>query len=244
MASQSNIETSALVISELIDKARTEMTMDLYKIGKEIDNLDEFIQVLLTMDIEGTLKSKLTKATSIYADAHRAVLEGTVPFAEVSGNRLISFAQLNEQVFDNSILRTISGNIRNEVAKGIQAGMTTAQIVENVASASISTAQMNTLVNTTLNTYSRTITNEMMNEASSNTEFVYEGATDDRVRDECWDMISAGRLTQQQIISQFGAGVLTDGGGFNCRHKWEIASEVGREKIKGRQILAKEKINA
>ena len=60
MASQSNIETSALVISELIDKARTEMITDLYKIGKEIGDIDDVIDSILAMDIENILYNKKT----------------------------------------------------------------------------------------------------------------------------------------------------------------------------------------
>ena len=40
-------------------------------------------------------------------------------------------------------------------------------------------------------------------------------------------MASAGELTLDQIVSQFGEAPLVDGGGFNCRHKWEIASDEG-----------------
>ena len=41
-------------------------------------------------------------------------------------------------------------------------------------------------------------------------------------------MASAGELTESQILSQFGEAVLIDGGGMNCRHKWEIASTEGK----------------
>ena len=63
----------------------------------------------------------------------------------------------------------------------------------------------------------------------------YVGPVDDRTRDECLFMASADRLTESEIISQFGAAVLVDGGGINCRHKWEIASEEGTKFHEGKQ---------
>ena len=238
MANQSDIDNSAELIADLVDKARTELVNDLYKLGLNTDDATAFAQSLLDLDVEGTLKKKLQKATSAYANAHRQVLESTIGFAEIEAATLTTFAQLNEQIFDNSIIRTISGNIKTEVSKGILAGLTANEILVNVASSSISNAQMQTLVNTTLNSYSRTITNQMMNVAPANTKYVYIGPVDEKTRPECLEMASADRLTESQIKSKFGASVLVDGGGFNCRHKWEIASSEGVELFEGDKVNA------
>jgi len=231
MANQRNIESAALSIADLVDKARSQMTMDLYKIGKEIDNIDEFIQVLLQLDLEGTLKAKLSKATSIYANAHRKTLESIVGFSAVTEGTLVGYAQLNEKIFEDSIIRTITSQIRNQVTKGLQSGMSAIQIVESVAGSSVSNAQMQTLVNTTLNTYSRTITNAMMETAPTNTKYVYIGPHDEKTRPICQKYINAGRKTKKEIEAngEDWKKSLTDGGGFNCRHKWEEASEIGTE---------------
>ena len=238
MANQSDIDNSAQLIADLVDKARTELVNDLYKLGLNTDDATAFAQSLLDLDVEGTLKKKLQKATSVYANAHRKVLESTIGFAEIEAATLTTFAQLNEQIFDNSIIRTISGNIKTEVSKGILAGLTADEILVNVSSSSISNAQMQTLVNTTLNSYSRTITNQMMNVAPANTKYVYIGPVDEKTRPECLSMASAGRITESQIKSKFGASVLVDGGGFNCRHKWEIASSEGVELFEGDKVNA------
>ena len=238
MANQSDIDNSAQLIADLVDKARTELVNDLYKLGLNTDDATAFAQSLLDLDVEGTLKKKLQKATSAYANAHRQVLESTIGFAEIEATTLTTFAQLNEQIFDNSIIRTISGNIKTEVSKGILAGLTANEILLNVSSSSISNAQMQTLVNTTLNSYSRTITNQMMNVAPANTKYVYIGPVDEKTRPECLSMASAGRITESQIKSKFGASVLVDGGGFNCRHKWEIASSEGVELFEGDKVNA------
>tara|TARA_R100001594_G_scaffold44040_1_gene76284 strand:+ start:487 stop:1203 length:717 start_codon:yes stop_codon:yes gene_type:complete len=238
MANQRDIDSSSEQIANLVDKARAELVSSLYLIGKEIGDVGEFAEALLTIDIEGSLKSKLQKATSIYANAHRNVLESTIGFADINPRALATFATLNEQLFDNAIIRTISGNIRTQVVRGLQAGMTALEITEGVVSSSISNAQMQTLVNTTLNSYSRQVTNQMMDIAPSNTKYVYIGPVDEKTRDECLQMASAGRLTLDQIKSQFGEAVLVDGGGFNCRHKWEIASEEGTQFFEGDKVDA------
>ena len=235
MANQQSIDSSAKQIANLVDKAREELINDLYRLGVNVDDVPAFVSAILDLDVEGTLKAKLTKATSLYANAHRGVLESTVGFAEVSPQTLTSFISLNEQVFDNAIINNIASHIRNEVVKGVQAGLSANDIIQKVASSSTSNAQMQTLVNTTLNSYSRTVTNSMMDIAPKNTKYVYIGPVDSATRDECLDMVSAGALTLDQIISQFGEAPLVDGGGFNCRHKWEIASDEGIEFFEGKK---------
>ena len=226
MADQSQIDKASQQIATLVDKAKADLLSDLYNMRRAA-TLGEFVTIVSTIDIEGTLKKKLQKATSIYANAHRGVLESTIGFADVDDRLLTGLASLNEQLFDNSIIRVISGNIRTQVVKGVQAGLSLSEIVASVTDASISNARMQTLVNTTLNTYSRQVTNQMMEIAPSNTKYVYIGPVDNRTRDECLNMAAAGELTESQIISKFGGSVLMDGGGFNCRHKWEIASTEG-----------------
>ena len=226
MPLQNDIDSASEQIATLVDKAKTDLLTDLYNIKRTM-TLGAFIEIVSTIDIEGTLKSKLQKATSVFANAHRGVLESTIGFANIDSRLLTGFATLNEQLFDSSIIRTISGHIRTQVVKGVQAGLSITEIVASVTDASISNAQMQTLVNTSLNTYSRQVTNQMMDIAPSNTKYVYIGPVDEKTRDECLQMASAGRLTLDQIKSQFGEAVLVDGGGFNCRHKWEIASDEG-----------------
>ena len=129
-------------------------------------------------------------------------------------------------MFDNAIVNNIASHIRNEVVKGIQAGLSPDMILQNVTSASISNSQMQTLVNTTLNSYSRSITTAMMQEAPDNTKYHYIGPVDEKTRVVCLKMASEGRITRKEIEKAYGREVLVEGGGFNCRHKWEVA---GRE---------------
>ena len=226
MANQGDIDKSSEQIANLVDQARSDLLADLYNIKRTM-TLGSFIEIVSTIDLENTLKNKLKKATAVYANAHRNVLTSTIGFGKVDGSILTGLARLNEQLFDSSIVRTIAGHIRTQVVKGVQAGLSLTEIADNLVDASISNSQMQTLVNTSLNTYSRQVTNQMMDIAPKTTKYVYIGPVDDRTRDECLDMSSAGALTLEQITSRFGDAVLVDGGGFNCRHKWEIASDEG-----------------
>ena len=237
MANQNNIDRSSEQIANLVDKAKADLLTDLYNIKRTM-TLGEFVEIVSTIDIEGTLKKKVQKATAVYANAHRNVLESTIGFAKVESNILTGLAALNEQLFDNSIIRVISGHIRTQIVKGVQVGLPVTDIIDSVINASVSNAQMQTLVNTTLNTYSRQVTNQMMKVAPKSTKYVYIGPVDSATRDECLDMAAAGTLTLAQISSQYGEGVLMDGGGFNCRHKWEIASEEGIKFFEGEKANA------
>ena len=137
MANQNNIDSASEQIANLVDKAKAEMIADLHRIGKEVNDINSFATALLGIDVEGTLKSKLQKATSLYANAHRGVLETTIGFAQIEASSLATFATLNEQLFDNSIIRTISGHIRTEVIRGLQVGLSVTQIVESVTDLSL-----------------------------------------------------------------------------------------------------------
>ena len=226
MSLQNDIDSASEEIIALVEKARLDLLTDLYNIKRTM-TLGSFIEIVSTIDLENTLKNKLKKATAVYANAHRNVLSSTIGFGKVDGSILTGLARLNEQLFDGSIVRVISGHIRTQVVKGVQAGLSLTEIADNIVDASISNAQMQTLVNTSLNSYSRQVTNQMMSIAPKTTKYVYIGPVDDRTRDECLDMASAGALTMDQIESRFGEAPLVDGGGFNCRHKWEIASDEG-----------------
>ena len=226
MADQSKIDASSVKITGLIDKARAEMVQNLYDIGTEIDDIDLFIKAMLDLDIKGTLRGKVINATNFYTQAHREVLESTIQFASVKESTLMGFIELNQGIFDDTITNTIAQHIRNEVVKGVQSGLSANQIVNSVINSSISNAQMETVVTTTLNDYSRTITNNMMKEAPANTKYIYIGPIDGRTREICLGFASKGEITLEQIKKLRGCEEsLSYGGGFNCRHKWEIASE-------------------
>ena len=62
----------------------------------------------------------------------------------------------------------------------------------------------------------------------ANATYVYLGIIDDKTRDICLEMMSAGALTRSEIDSRY-AGAFIDGGGFNCRHRWARETSVSRK---------------
>lgn len=132
---------------------------------------------------------------------------------------------LNEEVWD-TYLPYLAAQVQQQVALGSFTGLTVEQVVANIESAALSPAQVETLITTSLNNYSRAVTYGTMQDDPDDTLYWYIGPADGRTRDICLQQISAGKITQKEIISNFGSEVLVYGGGYNCRHKWEEAGTV------------------
>ena len=110
MPNQNNIDNASEQIALLVEQARNDIIDTLADL-KRSHTMGAFLEILLELDIENSLKNKLIKATQIYANAHRGVLQTTTMFGDPDGNLLVSFANLNEELFDSAIVRTISGHI-------------------------------------------------------------------------------------------------------------------------------------
>jgi hypothetical protein len=70
-----------------------------------------------------------------------------------------------------------------------------------------------------------------MEEAPNNAKYIYIGPADEKTRDFCLTAIQAGAITMAQIESMGWRSSLTDGGGINCRHGWELASSDVRSQF-------------
>tara|TARA_R100001443_G_scaffold81301_1_gene88167 strand:- start:756 stop:1637 length:882 start_codon:yes stop_codon:yes gene_type:complete len=85
----------------------------------------------------------------------------------------------------------------------------------------------NQKINDAMNNASRQVTTEMMKDAPADLKYVYIGPVDEKTRPFCLDAASQGALTEAQILGLGGeyAESLVSGGGINCRHNWELASD-------------------
>ena len=146
---------------------------------------------------------------------------------------LESFVANNSSILDE-LIGTDATELKNLLSNGAISGMQKSQILNQVTAAS-SASMQKTLLNTRLNTFSRVATNTMMKDAPEDTKYVYIGPVDEKTRDECLEYASAGALTEAQIMENGWEASLVDGGGFNCRHKWEIASEEGKKLFEGKK---------
>ena len=86
MPNQDKIDNVTDEITQIIDKARIELAEDLLKLKKEL-SADEFIKVLNAMDIKSILNTKVQKAKNLFIQHHRVVLEETIPFGDVNGDK-------------------------------------------------------------------------------------------------------------------------------------------------------------
>ena len=146
---------------------------------------------------------------------------------------LESFLNNNISILDE-IIGTDAAELTSLLNSATISGMKASDILNDITAASSRSTQA-TLLNTRLNTMSRVATNTMMKDAPADTKYVYVGPIDEKTRDICLQMASKGPITEKEITSAFGEKVLVDGGGYNCRHKWEIASDEGIKLFEGEQ---------
>ena len=150
----------------------------------------------------------------------------------INETTLEAFLSGNINILDE-LIGTEAAQLTSLLSTGAITGMQESKILALIDTQTASQAATKAMVNTRLNTYSRIATNTMMKAAPDDTKYVYVGPVDDRTRDDCLDMASAGALTEEQILEQYGGAVLVYGGGINCRLKWEIASEEGIKLFEG-----------
>ena len=151
----------------------------------------------------------------------------------INEQTLESFLSGNISILDE-IIGTDASELKNILNSATISAMEASDILNQVSVASSASGQR-AILNTRLNTYSRVATNTMMKDAPDDTKYVYVGPIDDRTRDECLEYASAGALTEAQIMDNGWTASLVDGGGINCRHKWEIASDEGIKLFEGKQ---------
>ena len=161
----------------------------------------------------------------MFISGHKSVLESTMGFAEINPDKLSLFIEFNRDAFEKSVITNISGTMKDTIARGVSAGLSEGEIALMVKDTTLTAAQVKTVVNTQLNNYSRVVTNEMMKVAPKNAKYRYVGPQDEKTRPICVEMGGVGELTLKELDASYPSAKIA-GGGYNCRHKWEI-SDVG-----------------
>ena len=141
-----------------------------------------------------------------------------------------SLIDVNQATFMQYVT-TMSGVIRQEMVKAVLAGVPKNQFVNRIADLAgqtLSRGQVKTIVDTALKTFTRQVNAAMALEMPADTKYIYVGITDEKTRDVCLAMITAGALTKEEIIQKF-PGSWVDGGGFNCRHRWAPQTEFSQK---------------
>ena len=183
---------------------------------------DELLTILSTIDIQSYMLNELGFQNEIdkLLNSYENLLLDTPFFSTISEGSLESM-QILEQSTYFAHANQISTSVRLETLKGILAGKSESAIKKTITNISgLRKDQAQVLANTSMNNFSRSVIKQQMDQANEETKYVYAGVIDNKTRDICLAMSSAGSLTRKQIIEQYGEGVLLDGGGFNCRHQW------------------------
>ena len=222
MSDQAFIESNSNAITQILLEVQERTIAEVYALQGN-QSAEQFIRLIENLDIKAIVQAKSANAINLFTASHTGMLESIEGFAALSQDTLQALVNYNTETL-LSQLDNMAQIIKKEVVKGIISGTGIQSVVESVrGQGALSSAQLQTLINTAMNEYSRSVTKVMMDKMPKETKYVYIGAIDDVTRDECLEMASAGALTESEIINRFGDAVLVDGGGFNCRHKWEIA---------------------
>ena len=229
-----------------IQRVQTELVSQIFDLRNQGLTRSEIVLVLQTLDMEDLIMDRLGLSSDLdnLMLEYQAVLGSMEMTGAVTDEVLTALLRMDNSTFMKQI-GLMGDQVRNEAARGIIAGASEADITQSIlrgAGGVLRPDQAETLANTALNTFERNVTVEMASNDPKDTRYIYQGPVDDRTRDICIDMMSAGALTRDEVDSTF-PGAFGDGGGFNCRHRWaretssseKLSDQKGAEKLKSKK---------
>ena len=219
-------DTAAKEFIVALDRMRLETVRRfiLFKDSISAEQLRVFVAEGMENFVMNTLnfQGDINKLMLAYDD----VLKGISSFATVNETTLRALRNINTASWVAQAQFEI-GAIQKEIFNASLTNQWNQKtIINNLTTGihgNLSEGQLNTLIDTSLSTYERNVTSAMMSEMPEDTLYTYVGPLDGKTRDICVSQIGAGELTEAEIIDMFGSGVLQVGGGFNCRHRWDLA---------------------
>jgi len=222
MSDQLFIEENSTLITEILLQVQEETVDNLFAL-KGQQTAEEFAQFIQGLDVKQIIRAKASNAINIYDQSHGTMLQTIQGFAVLSEETLVTLKNYSTETLLNQ-LDNMGAIIKKEVVNGIIAGNPTSTVLEAVrGQGALSRRQLQTVIDTAMNEYSRSVTKIMIDKMPADVEYQYIGALDEKTRPKCLEMMAAGNLTRKEIERRFGSEVFINGGGYNCRHKWEIA---------------------
>ena len=240
MSDQNFIEQNSTKITAILLEVQEKTIAELYALKGNI-TAEEFIALIEGLNIRAIVSAKSANAISLYVSSHTGMLESIEGFATIAEETIQTLINYNTESL-LSQLDNMAQIIKKEVVRGIISGVGREGVLSAVrGQGSLSDRQLKTLIDTSMNEYSRSVTKLMMDDMPDNTLYVYIGALDEKTRPFCIEQMKAGKQTLSQIQSNFGRSVLTSGGGYNCRHKWEISvqDKFGHDPNKAQEMWDK-----
>ena len=242
MSEQLFIEQNSQLVTDILLQVQEETIEQLYKL-KGQKSAEEFLVFIEDLNVKEIIRAKSANAISIYEASHGVMLQTIQGFAAVAETTLVALKNYSTE----SLLKQLDNMaqiIKKEVVNGIIAGTPVQTVLQAVqGQGALSRRQLQTLIDTAMNEYSRSVTKVMIDKMPDDMEYQYIGALDEKTRPECLEMMAAGNLTKKEIIRRFGSEVFTSGGGYNCRHKWEIAlqDKFGHNPEGAKKLIDKDK---
>ena len=242
MSDQLFIEQNSELVTEILLQVQEETIEQLYKL-KGQKSAEEFLVFIEDLNVKEIIRAKSANAISIYEASHGVMLQTIQGFAAVAETTLVALKNYSTESLLNQF-DNMAQIIKKEVVNGIIAGTPVQTVLQAVqGQGALSRRQLQTLIDTAMNEYSRSVTKVMIDKMPDDMEYQYIGALDEKTRPECLEMMAAGNLTKKEIIRRFGSEVFTSGGGYNCRHKWEIAlqDKFGHNPEGAKKLIDKDK---
>ena len=239
-------EKASQDFARAIQRVQTELVSQIFDLRTQGMTRSEIVLVLQTLDMEDLILYQLNLRSDLdnLMLEYQSVLGSMEMTGAVTDEVLTALLRMDNNTFMKQI-GLMGDQVRNEAARGIIAGASEADIAQSIlkgAGGVLRPDQAETLANTALNTFERNVTVEMASNDPKDTRYIYQGPVDDKTRDICIDMMSAGAITRDEVDSSF-PGAFSDGGGFNCRHRWaretsssdKLSDQKGAEKLKSKK---------
>ena len=242
MSDQLFIEQNSELVTEILLQVQEETIEQLYKL-KGQKSAEEFLVFIEDLNVKEIIRAKSANAISIYEASHGVMLQTIQGFAAVAETTLVALKNYSTESLLNQ-LDNMAQIIKKEVVNGIIAGTPVQTVLQAVqGQGALSRRQLQTLIDTAMNEYSRSVTKVMIDKMPDDMEYQYIGALDEKTRPECLEYMAAGEMTKDEIIAQGWEDSFINGGGYNCRHKWEIAvqDKFGHDAEGAKKIIEKDK---
>jgi len=238
------IDTAAARFAARVQQVSTSIVDFVYEQGGQLSR-DQLATIISRLDIENLVGDPLRNEVKLILSDYSKVLAAMEATAPVTETVLLAL-QSSDRATYLGVVRGIEDTIRAELTKGVLGGFSRSEMVSALrANSNLSQSNVQTIVDTTMRTFSRQVSAAMANNDPPNAKYVYIGPVDDKTRDVCLEMVAAGALTRKEIDARF-PGAFVDGGGFNCRHRWALETDLSgklNHQEKAEKVVEKENIS-
>ena len=222
MANQDFIKKQTEELARKLGLAQEEIVDAISQLTKG-KSKKEIVSIINDLDVNKIIELKTAGIMAGYLAAQKDILLSKEFFAPITEEELQALLIASEQYFGANLVG-MGGVIKQQVLTGIVNDRSIDDIIGLIGKQGYASHSLERIVNDGMNNYSRAVSSFMMEEAPENTKYVYIGAADERTRDFCLKLMAAGELTRKQIRDNGWTSSLTEGGGINCRHNWEMAA--------------------